>query len=289
VSSPAGTPVATVGVVGIGSIGAGVTKALLRGGYEVVGFDVRAGAVEAAGARAAASLTELAEAADLVLVAVYDDEQVRDVLSGSDSLLGSSSRPRAIFILSTVTLDTIRWAAGEGAAHGVAVLDCGVSGGRTLRDHGRIAVMIGGDEATVEWARPALETFGVPTVHMGLLGTGMSAKIARNMITYGGWFVAVEAARIAEAGGVDVEKLIQICEAADESTGGPIGILRRGIRPGAPRDDEDRVDRERLMGFVHKDLGAAFELGAELGVESSGARVVEREFPKLVGVDGDEP
>jgi 3-hydroxyisobutyrate dehydrogenase-like beta-hydroxyacid dehydrogenase len=277
----------TVGVVGVGLIGAGVAKPLLRGGYDVVGFDLRPDVVEEVGARRAVSLTELAEAADLVLVSVYDDAQVREVLTGDDSLLAAASAPRAVFILSTVNLDTIRWAAEEGARHGVAVLDCGVSGGTTLRRHGRIAVMVGGDEEMVEWARPALETFGVPTVHVGPLGTGMSAKIARNMITYGGWFVAVEAARIAEAGGVDVEKLVQICEAADESTGGPIGILKRGIRPGVPADDEDRVARERLMGYVHKDLGAAFALGAELGVDPAGARVVEREFPKLLGVDGD--
>jgi 3-hydroxyisobutyrate dehydrogenase len=274
----------TVGVVGVGQIGAGVAKALLAAGYDVVAYDLRAAAVEAVGARAAASPQEVARAAELVLVAVYDDEQVREVLSGEGSLLAADPRPRAVFVLSTVTLETVRWAAAEGARHGVAVLDCGVSGGRTLREHGRIAVMVGGDTETVEWARPALETFGVPTLHMGPVGTGMGAKIARNMITYGGWFVAVEAARIAEAAGVDIAKLVEICDAADESTGGPIGILKRGVRPGAPADEEDRITRERLMGYVHKDLGAAFELADELGVETTGARVVERDFPTLLGV-----
>jgi 3-hydroxyisobutyrate dehydrogenase len=276
----------TVGVVGLGLIGAGVVKPLVRGGYDVVGYDVRPGIAEELGIRAAGSLQEVGEACDLVLVSVYDDEQVRAVLSGEDSLLAAESPPRAIFILSTVNLDTIRWAADEGAARGVAVLDCGVSGGNTLRAHGRIAVMVGGDEQTVEWARPALETFGVPTVHMGPIGTGMNAKIARNMITYGAWFVAVEAARIAEAGGVDVEKLIQICDAADESTGGAVGLLKRGVRPGPPADDADRENRARLMGYVHKDLVAAFELGAELGVDVEGARVVEREFGALLGMEG---
>jgi 3-hydroxyisobutyrate dehydrogenase len=273
-----------VGIVGVGLIGAGVAKPLLAGGYEVLGFDLRPDVVEEAGARRADSLKELGEASDIVLVSVYDDKQVREVLTGEDSLLAADSRPRAIFILSTVNLDTIRWAAAEGEQQGVKVLDCGVSGGGTLRKHGRIAVMVGGDEETVEWARPALETFGVPTLHMGSLGTGMNAKIARNMITYGAWFIAVEAARIAEAGGVDVEKLIEICDAADESTGGAVGILKRGIRPGAPSDEDDRVARQHLMDYVHKDLGAAFELGAELGVDSPGARVVEREFPKLLDV-----
>lgn len=271
-----------VGVVGIGFIGAGVSAALLRNGYDVVGYDVRPGIVADARVAEASSVREVADASELVLVAVFDDEQVREVLA---EIVAASSPPRAVCILSTVALETIRWTAEVAAPHGIHILDAGVTGGTTLQAHGHIAVMIGGDSATVEWARPALETFGVPTVHMGPLGTGMNAKIARNMITYGAWFVALEAARVATAGGVDVEKLIEICDASDAGTGGTFGLLRRGVRAGAPTDDEDRELRALVLSYARKDLGAALELGRELDVEPTVAPIVAREFSKLLGLD----
>ena len=281
-------PPANVGVVGLGAIGRGVAAALLRGGYQVVGHDVRGESAATAGVRVAATPVEVAEVAELVLVAVYDDAQVRDVLAGADGLLGAGTPPRAVAILSTVTLPTVRWAVERAAAVKVAVLDCGVSGGSMLCTEGRIVAMVGGDDEVVAWARPALETFGVPTVHTGPVGTGMAAKIARNTITYGGWFVALEAARLAAAGGVAVETLVEICAAADGSSGGPTGILQRGIRAGTPRDDADRQAREALAGYVRKDLGATIALAAELGVDAAGASLVSRAFPDLVGVDDPE-
>jgi 3-hydroxyisobutyrate dehydrogenase len=270
-----------VGVVGIGFIGSGVSAALLRNGYDVLAYDVRPGAAEDAGVAEAGSVRELAEASELVLVAVFDDEQVREVMA---EIVETDSAPRAVCILSTVTLETIRRAAEIARPRGVEILDTGVTGGTTLKEQGHIAVMVGGDPATVEWARPALETFGVPTLHMGPLGTGMSAKIARNMITYGSWFVAVEAARLATAGGVDIDKLVEICDASDAGTGGALGLLRRGVRAGAPADDEDRKLRELVLSYALKDLEAAFELGRELNVEPTVAPLVARDFPGLLGV-----
>jgi 3-hydroxyisobutyrate dehydrogenase len=273
----------TVGVVGLGEIGGPVAGVLIGAGHPVVGYDVRPEAVEASGVHPVSTLAELGEQADVVLIAVYDAAQVVEVLSGDDSVLDAASPPRAVCILSTVPLETIRWAAEHAASRGVTVLDCGVTGGTTLRTHGRIAVLVGGDTETVEWLRPAFESFAEPLVHMGPLGTGMAAKLARNMIVYGGWFIATEAAGLAAAAGVEIERLIEVCDVADESTGGPVGLLKRGMRPGQARDAEDEKGRARLTAFVHKDLEAAFALADELGVEVAGARLVENAFPRLLG------
>jgi 3-hydroxyisobutyrate dehydrogenase-like beta-hydroxyacid dehydrogenase len=272
----------SVGVVGIGFIGGGVSRALLRNGYRVIGFDVRPDAAAEAGVVPAAGVGEVADSTDLVLIAVFDDKQVRDVLG---EIVAATPLPRAVCILSTVTPQTIRWAGEVASRHGLEVLDTGVTGGSTLQSEGHLAVMVGGDAETVEWARPALETFGVPTLHMGALGTGMNAKIARNMITYGSWFVALEAAQLARAGGVDLEKLIEICDASDPGTGGALGLLRRGVRAGAPADADDRNLRTLVLGYALKDLAAAFELGRELAIEPAVARVVARDFPGLLGLE----
>lgn len=278
-----------VGVVGLGRIGTGVARALAGNGYTVARYDVRPEALDEvpASASTAASPRELGEVADIVFVAVFDDDQVRDVLVGDDSLLEAGVAPRVLVILSTVTLETIRWAADQARARGVRVLDCGVTGGSRLRDHGQMTAMVGGDEEVVSSVRPIIETFGAPMIHVGPLGAGMQAKLALNMITYGTWYVVLEAAKLAAAGGVDIDRLVEVSDSRDRWAGGTAAVLVRGIRPGEPVDDADRRERERLRGYVYKDLHAALGLATELGIELPAAALVARAFDEMIGLAPD--
>jgi 3-hydroxyisobutyrate dehydrogenase len=278
-----------VGVIGLGSIGANVARALVANGYSTVGYDVRAEALEALEVLVspAQSVEELSSRVEAVLVAVFDDAQVRDLLSGPSSLLTADDPARVVVILSTVTLETIRWAAEQSSSRGVSVLDCGVSGGHGLREQGKIVAMVGGDEEAVKAVMPLLATFGAPVVHTGELGTGMRSKLARNLLTYGCWFVVLEATRLAAAGGVGPDQFLQINEAADELMGGSLSLLRRGVRPGAPGSESDRETVARTAGYLHKDLHAAVALAGELGVEVPAALLVDREFDALVGLAGE--
>src|SRR5690606_12324359 len=108
------------------------------------------------------------------------------------------------------------------------------------------------------------------------------------MISYGTRYVVLEAAGLASAAGVDVEKLAEICDAGDSFTGGAIGILHRGMRAGAPRDAADRARRASLSGYIHKDLHAAFALSAEAGFDVPAARLVEQHFDRTVGLTDQE-
>jgi 3-hydroxyisobutyrate dehydrogenase-like beta-hydroxyacid dehydrogenase len=276
-----------LGVVGLGPIGTGVARALANAGHDVVVFDVRPepAAALADVATSAATLPELSDAR-VVFVAVHDDAQVREVLDDDRGILAPGSSVQTIVILSTVTLDTIRWAEERAARHGAHVLDCGVTGGRALGERGKIVAMVGGDEAAVEAARPVLEAFGEPTVYTGALGTGMQAKLARNMIIYGRWYTIWEALRLAEAGGVPFERMLDICAAADDLQN-PLAEIRRGALPGEPPTEGDRALRERLSLFIHKDLRAALERAEELGVSAQLAALVEREHEEMLGIAGD--
>jgi 3-hydroxyisobutyrate dehydrogenase len=268
-----------VAVVGLGRIGGGAVRSLGRGNFDVVGYDVDPAAVErvAGIAEPASSLQEAAAGADVVLVAVFDDAQVRDALVGDRGLLAAEPPPGAIVILSTVGVDTIHWAAGEAGARGVELVDCGVSGGRAI-EQGTIAAMVGGTDAAVAAVRPVLEGFAAPVVHMGALGTGMQAKLARNMIVYGCWYVASEAARLAAAAGIAVERLIEVSDAADRASGGPTGMLKRALSA----DPEELVNLHRTPEYAHKDLLTALALGRELGLDLPVAALVEERFDAAV-------
>jgi 3-hydroxyisobutyrate dehydrogenase len=277
-----------VGVVGLGKIGGFVGRAIGQAGYDVVGYDVREEAMRefSDAITPSASPRAVAEASDVVLVAVYDDAQLRDTLTGDEGILGASSLPRSIAVLSTVTLDTVRWAAAEAERAGVALLDCGVTGGQGLREEGKIVVLAGGDEQSLEAARPVLEVFAAPLLHMGPSGAGMQAKLARNLIHYSGWYAAWEGARLAAACGIDIAKLVEAVKVSDKWSGGGTSLLTRGIGPGPadPSDEQSLASRQGSAGYAHKDLTYALALAAEVGVHLPGAELVEQRIDMAVGL-----
>jgi 3-hydroxyisobutyrate dehydrogenase-like beta-hydroxyacid dehydrogenase len=274
-----------VGIVGLGWVGSTLARVLAGAGYQVAGHDVRPEAVaELAGVvTALASGTAVSQWADVVLVVPYDDEQTRAVV---ESVLAAPDPARIVAILSTVTIDTVRWAHARADRNGVALLDCGLTGGQGLRAHGTAVILAGGDEAALEAVRPVLETFAAPLMHMGPSGTGMQAKLARNVIHYGTWHTAWEGARLAAACGIGLDKLIDAVRASDVWSGGTMGLLAEGFGPGpVDRGDDDALHFARYVaGVARKDLDAALELAAEVGVDLPGAEVARQAFPRVTGL-----
>ena len=209
------------------------------------------------------------------------------MLSGPDGVFAAERRPRAVVILSTVTLATITWAAEEGAKVGVAVLDCGVTGGAAIED-GAIVALIGGGQEDYEFAKPYIEGFAEPALYMGELGAGMKAKLARNLLTFGVWYAVAEAARLAAAAGVDIDQFVQASDAGDACTGGPTALLKLGIRPHEkPEHEAAKLQRTGFVTYAQKDLAAALELARANGLELPGAELVLARFPEAVGMAHD--
>jgi 3-hydroxyisobutyrate dehydrogenase len=277
----------SVAVIGLGRIGGGAARSLLRAGHTVSGFDVSEAAGAALGdrVRIADSPRGASEGVDVALVAVYDEAQVREVLAGDQGVLSAEPVPRAVVILSTVPAETIVWAAEEARRAGAGLLDCGVTGGGNAIEQGSIVALVGGEPELVEVARPAIEAFSEPMLHMGPLGSGMAAKLARNMIVFGCWYVVAEAAQLAHGAGVGIDKLIEASEAADRWSGGPMALVsRHGIRPDRlDADPEALLDvRRGFAGYAEKDLGAALALARELDLELPAAELVRHRFAEAM-------
>lgn len=110
----------------------------------------------------------------------------------------------------------------------MTVLDCGVTPGDQAAHNGMVA-MVGGDDDSVRRAMPVLADFAKKVVHCGPLGAGMATKIARNVLTYGSWRAAHEAAALAEAAGVDPRVLIDVVEEADPTGATTFAWLRNRV------------------------------------------------------------
>ncbi|WP_329060747.1 NAD(P)-binding domain-containing protein [Streptomyces sp. NBC_01429] len=252
------------GVVGLGMIGGGVAVSLARSGRVPAVHDIRtdASANLAGVPDPLDSPAEVARAADVVMVAVVNADQAREVIGGENGLLSAARPGLTIVLLATVALPAVHELGALCARHDVGFLDCGVTPGDKAAEHGMVAVL-GGEQATVDAARPVLDGWAKKVVHCGPLGAGMATKIARNVITYGSWRTVSEAAALARAAGVDPARLAEVIDTAD-----PEGrTLLQLLRMQGPDDALPDAVVRQIEPLMTKDLDAARDLAATLGVD----------------------
>jgi 3-hydroxyisobutyrate dehydrogenase len=271
------------GVIGLGAIGGGVAVCLARSKQLTAVYDVRPEAVkDLEGVPAVvASPAELARRVDVVLIAVVNAKQVLDVLKGPDGVLAAARPGLNVVLLSTISLDDLRKIRVLTDAAGVGLVDSGVTGGPKAKENGLIC-LVGAEESVLNQVRPVLDGFARSVAHMGGPGAGMAAKIARNVVVYGCLRAGYEAAVLCRGAGVNVADLARVIEQSADTVGGPMMLMGR---PGDPLTDpaEGKL-REYVRGLMIKDLEAAQELGATLGVELPLVELTLRTDRSVVGI-----
>jgi 3-hydroxyisobutyrate dehydrogenase len=251
------------GVIGLGMIGGGVAVSLGKSGRPATAvYDVRPGvSAELDGVPDQVdSPAAVAAACDVVLVAVVDAAQAREVLAGEGGVLSAARPGLVVVLLSTVSLSAVRELSALCEAEGVTLFDAGVTGGNQAPQNG-LVTMVGGPDAAVEAAMPVLTDFSKAVVHCGPLGSGMVTKLARNAITYSMWAAVREATSLAAAGGVEPKTLLKVLESADDSVSPLLHLQLLAV--GYKISPEQVAWAEAL---ADKDLAAAQELAAELGL-----------------------
>ncbi len=282
----------TVGVVGLGDIGRGVAHAVGRVGFDLGVCDKRAEitAPFQGSARVAATPASLGAGSDVVIVVVVDDRQVLAVTDGPDGALADMAPGSTVVILSTVSPDTIASVADKASVRGIGVVDCGVSGGPAAAASGSLVAMVGGETEVIERVRPVLDTFTSLVVHMGPLGAGIKAKLARNLVQYGSWLAAYEAQVLAEAAGIELAKLAEVIRESDKLIGGASRLMFRDSAAPMPPDTHPAMVDAMASGaaLAHKDLRAAIELGRNLEVDLPLAMMIDDRCDAVFGLEGGE-
>lgn len=201
------------GFIGLGSQGAPIAHRIVGAGVPLQIWARRPATLEpfaGTGAVVAASPAELAANSDVVGVCVVDDPDVEDVVLRDDGVLAGMASGGVIAIHSTVHPDTCRRVAERAAERGVDVIDAPVSGGEPAAVQGQLLVMVGGEVPALEKARPVLETFGNPILHLGPLGSGQVAKLLNNFTFTAQIALALEIYGFAARLGLDPEALAQV-------------------------------------------------------------------------------
>lgn len=247
-----GTPSsATVGVVGLGIMGAPMARNLVRAGYRVLGHDVSTDRIRqlvAAGGQAAGSVAAATDA-DLVITMLPDSPQVEQVVLGPDGVLEHAKPGLLLVDMSTIRPETSIRVAREAADRGVRALDAPVSGGESGAVDGTLSIMVGGAAEDVEAALPVLDVLGATVVHVGPSGAGQTVKAANQIVVAGTYALVSEAIVLLEASGLDPGPALDVL--AGGLAGSRVLELKR----------RSMVAREFAPGFRidlhHKDMGIA--------------------------------
>src|SRR5262245_8511954 len=152
-----------VGVIGLGSMGGGVAKSLLRAGFAVRVCDVRAALVQsfvAAGAVACANPAELAAACDVVILLVLNAEQVETVLFADDGAAGAMRKGSVLLMSVTVPPDYAERLGPRLAQRDVLMIDAPVSGGEAKAAMGEMTVMAAGAPEAFAPCEPGFAAVG---------------------------------------------------------------------------------------------------------------------------------
>ncbi len=205
----------TIGFIGLGVMGRPMAKHLLAGGHRLTVYNRSPKAVDdlvAAGAIAAGSAVEVARAATIVITMLPDTPDVEAVLTGDRGVL-AGVQPGAIVIdMSSISPAVTARLAVLVAARGATMLDAPVSGGEIGAVNATLSIMVGGEHAAFERARPVLALLGHADriIHIGDdPGAGQICKVC-NQIAIGGALAGVgEAFAVAAAAGVDRAKVRQ--------------------------------------------------------------------------------
>lgn len=268
--------VTRTGYVGVGNIGMPIAVNVLKGGFDLMVYDINEAPlreIAALGARIADSPKAVAEHAEVVEVSVPEDAPVEAVVLGANGLLSGARPGSTIVIHSTIHPGTVRKIAREATQKGVDVLDAGVGGGALGARAQTLCYMVGGDAEALERCRPVLTTSAKHIFHMGGAGMGVTAKLAEQVMTVLTIQAVAEGFRLAESAGLPLEVFNEVVQVGGPQSRIAANWLRQWSRGVSPKE----VD-----GF-HLGLTPALRLGHEVGATLTATALAQQLLPDFLG------
>jgi 2-hydroxy-3-oxopropionate reductase len=250
-----------VGFIGLGIMGMPMARNLMEAGYELTVHNrspEKAEELGKEGAAVAATPREVAEKSEVVITMLPDSPQVREVVAGEDGVLEGIIEGALLIDMSTISPVVTEELAEAVKEKSASMLDAPVSGGDVGAIEGTLSIMVGGEEADFQRARPLFEAMGKTITHVGPTGAGQVTKAANQVVVALTIEAVSEALVLGSAGGVSPEKILEV------------------LSGGLASNKVMEVKREKFLSHTfepgfrselhHKDLGIALAAGREYGV-----------------------
>jgi 2-hydroxy-3-oxopropionate reductase len=273
-----------VGFIGLGLMGKPMAQNLWRAGYPLVLWNrtsSKANDLVRAGAKLAATPSEAAAQADVLITIVSDPPALEDILWGSHRAMENLRRGSLLIDSSTVSPGMAKKVADACAKRGVDFLDAPVTGGTWGAEKAELVFMVGGRLETLERARPVFETMGKKIFLLGPNGAGQTVKLGMNLLLALEVDAFAEALALVTTAGVPAERLVEVMQSSMGRSPlldvkAPL-MLKRDFPASFPL---------RLM---HKDIRLALELAQEHGIPLPAGAAAYATYTSVKESSNDDP
>jgi 3-hydroxyisobutyrate dehydrogenase-like beta-hydroxyacid dehydrogenase len=206
---------ATVGFIGMGTMGKGMALNLSKAGHTVKTWNRTPFDSGELGASPAASISEVMDGADYVMYCLGDDTGVNDVVFGDGGILEHVTDSQVVIDLSTIDPETSAKESQAYSERGVKFLDAPVFGSKGETNAGGLWIVVGGDRAVFDSAAEVLEPISETTHYMGPSGSGAKMKLVGNLIVAAQLEALGEALTLAKNADLDLNDVLGVLHVTD--------------------------------------------------------------------------
>jgi 3-hydroxyisobutyrate dehydrogenase len=267
----------TVAILGLGTMGMGMAKNLLKAGFTVHAYNrtrAKAEPLAAQGAHIHETPADAARTADIIIAMLADDNASRAAWTGPQGALASAKAGAVLIDSSTVTPAWVEELNKLAKVRNLEFLDAPVTGSKAQAEGKQLNFLVGGDAKTLERGRPALEAMGQSVIHLGPVGSGARMKLINNFLC------GVQVASLAEAvvwierSGLNREQALEFLKKAAPGSPMVVGV--------SARMEAANYGVNFFLSLMKKDMNYAQADAKTLGVELRTGATAEARFEEAV-------
>jgi len=252
-----------IGIVGLGDMGIGLSRNILKAGFELTGFDLREerrALLQEAGGKGADSIAQVGANSDTVFVMVLNGSQALDVVAGENGLRTSMQPESTIIISATIEPTEVQAVEEALAGSGIEMIDTPVSGGKSGAEGGTLTMMAAARKQVFDEQQDVLQAVGKDIFHVGEeIGMGQTVKASLQALI-GSTFTAIfESLVLGSKAGVPGKVLYEVFTSSG---------VRSPLLEGCAKLIMDREfkDTGSHIGTMYKDLGITMNMAKKNGV-----------------------
>jgi 3-hydroxyisobutyrate dehydrogenase len=245
----------TIGFIGLGSMGWPMAARLVTGGFELLVSDAaadRAAQFAAQFGATAMPVATLVPRCD-VLITMLPSSAVVELVFATGAVETALRSGALLLEMSSGVPSRTLALATRLAGRDVTVVDAPVSGGVKRAETGDLVIMVGGDQADIERARPILQRMGSTITPTGAVGSAHAMKALNNLVSAAGFAVGIEALLVGKKFGLDAATMVDVLNASTGMNNATQRKFKQFVLSG-------RFDSGFGLDLMLKDLGIALDL-----------------------------